>query len=188
MTQEERKRFTAKFTFKIVVVGNGGVGKSTMIQRLLTGKFIAQKITIGTDLASYHLDIEDDEGNSYKVTLQLWDFAGEKRFRFFLPRYARGAQGCLLCYDITRYSSFEELKDWFKIVDENATEPVYILVGMKKDLEIDKRVVSFDEGQKFLEEYKIEKFYETSSLSGENNKEIFETLTREILKVYRILK
>jgi len=159
-----------------------------MIQRLLTGKFIAQKITIGTDLASYHLEIEDDEENLYKVTLQLWDFAGEKRFRFFLPRYARGAQGCVLCYDLTRYTSFEELKEWFKIVDENATEPVYILVGTKKDLESNKRTVTHEEGQQFQEEHKIEQFFETSSLSGENNKEIFETLTREILKVYRILK
>ena len=159
-----------------------------MIQRLLTGKFIAQKITIGTDLASYHLEIEDDDGNHYKVTLQLWDFAGEKRFRFFLPRYARGAQGCVLCYDITRYTSFEELKEWFKIVDENATEPVYILVGTKKDLESNKRTVKSEEGQQFQEEHKIQQFFETSSLSGENNKEIFETLTREILKVYRILK
>ncbi len=177
-----------RFLFKIVVVGNGGVGKSTMIQRLLTGKYLAQKITIGTDLASYHLNIEDYEGNVYKVTLQLWDFAGEKRFRFFLPRYARGAQGCVLCYDITRFTSFDELKEWFKIVDENATEPVYILVGTKKDLEQDKRVVSYEEGKKFQEEHEIEQFFETSSLSGENNKDIFETLTREILKVYRILK
>ncbi|MFX1238454.1 MAG: ADP-ribosylation factor-like protein, partial [Promethearchaeota archaeon] len=77
-----------KFMFKVVVVGNGGVGKSTMIQRLITGKFLSQKITIGTDLASFRLDIEDNDGNTFKITLQLWDFAGEKRFRFFLPRYA----------------------------------------------------------------------------------------------------
>ena len=177
-----------KFTFKIVVVGNGGVGKSTMIQRLLTGRFIAQKITIGTDLASYQINIDDGQGNVYRVTLQLWDFAGEKRFRFFLPRYSRGAQGCVICYDITRYVSFEDLDDWYRIVDENATEPVYILVGTKKDLEDQRRVVQTKEGERFQKAHKITHFFETSSLSGENNKEIFETLTREIMKEYRLIK
>lgn len=177
-----------KFTFKVVIVGNGGIGKSTLIQRLLTGRFIAQKITIGTDLASYRLDIDDEKGNTFKVTLQLWDFAGEKRFRFFLPRYARGAQACLLCYDMTRYVSFEDLDEWFKIVDENATDPVYVLIGTKKDLEDDKRVVQAAEGKQFQKEKNIHQFFETSSLSGENNKEIFETITREILKSFKILK
>ncbi|MBA7523504.1 hypothetical protein ES705_15631 [subsurface metagenome] len=63
-----------KLLFKILVVGDGGVGKSTMIQRLLTGQFIAQKITIGTDLATSNIQIDENT----IVTLQIWDFAGEK--------------------------------------------------------------------------------------------------------------
>ena len=89
-----------RYFFKVVVVGDGGVGKSTMIQRLVTGHFTPMKITIGTDLATYQMEFEN-----LVVNLQIWDFAGEKRFRFFLPNYARGAHGCLLCYDITRYTS-----------------------------------------------------------------------------------
>ncbi|MBY9019015.1 MAG: GTP-binding protein, partial [Candidatus Lokiarchaeota archaeon] len=85
-----------KYIYKILVVGDGGIGKSTMIQRLITGKYIEQKITIGTDLASWSIEI----GNLV-IKLQIWDFAGERRFRFFLPNYSRGADGCLLCYDIT---------------------------------------------------------------------------------------
>jgi len=177
-----------KFTLKVVVVGNGGVGKSTMIQRLITGKFIGQKITIGTDLASYKLDVEDNEGNIYKVTLQLWDFAGEKRFRFFLPRYARGAQGCVLAYDITRYTSFEDLSEWYQIISENADSPIYVLCGGKVDLASEKRTVQYSEGEEFQKAYNLHHFFETSSKSGENNKLIFETLTRSILKAYRVLK
>ncbi|MFX1397893.1 MAG: Rab family GTPase [Promethearchaeota archaeon] len=176
-----------KFMFKVVVVGNGGVGKSTMIQRLITGKFLSQKITIGTDLASFRLDIEDNDGNTFKITLQLWDFAGEKRFRFFLPRYARGAQAAILCYDITRYTSLDDLSEWFKIVDENATDPVYVLVGTKNDLD-HQRVVPSSDGKQFQEEHSIHRFFETSSKSGENNREIFEELTVEILKAYRIIR
>ncbi len=159
-----------------------------MIQRLITGKFIGQKITIGTDLASYKLDIEDTDGSIYKVTLQLWDFAGEKRFRFFLPRYARGAQGCVLAYDITRFTSFEELAEWYSIVNDNASDPIYCLCGGKLDLASEKRTVQYSEAEAFQKEYGIDHFIESSSKSGENNKLIFETLTRSILKAYKVLK
>ena len=96
---------TIRLLFKIIVVGDGGVGKSTMIQRLMTGQFIPMKITIGTDLISHDIPISDTE----ITKLQIWDFGGEKRFRFFLPNYCQGAAGCLLCYDITRFQSLENL-------------------------------------------------------------------------------
>ena len=171
-----------KILFKIIIVGDGGVGKSTMIQRLMTGQFIAQKITIGTDLATF--DIEPDENTIVK--LQIWDFAGEKRFRFFLPNYARGAMGCLLCYDITRYVSFENLVEWYNIVSSNAVDPVFILVGGKHDLE-EKRIVKLTDAEDFQREYKLDYFFETSSKSGINNRNIFETLTRAILERKQLL-
>ena len=166
-----------RLLFKVIVVGDGGVGKSTMIQRLVTGHFIPQKITIGTDLATYSIPIED-KGT---VKLQIWDFAGENRFRFFLPNYARGAMGCLLCYDLTRYASYENLTEWYNIVKENASNPVFVLVGCKLDLSVDKRVVRFEEGVEFQKKYNLDYFFETSSKSGENNQNIFKTLTEGIL-------
>ena len=168
---EQRK----KFLFKVVVVGDGGVGKSTMIQRLITGKYIAQKITIGTDLASKSIGLDDVD-----VRLQIWDFAGERRFRFFLPNYSRGAHGCLLCYDLTRFSSFENLSEWYNIVHENSN-PVFILIGEKYDLASIKRTVSLQEAERFQKEYDIPYFYETSSKSGFNNEMIFQQLTQAIL-------
>jgi small GTP-binding protein len=174
---EQRK----KFLFKIVVVGDGGVGKSTMIQRLLTGKYIAQKITIGTDLASYSVKFENID-----VRLQIWDFAGEKRFRFFLPNYSRGAHGCLLCYDLTRYSSFEHLPEWYNIIHDNSN-PVFFLIGEKFDLAQIKRTVSQKEAEEFQKEYNIPYFYETSSKSGFNNKKIFQQLTHIILEEKNLL-
>ncbi|TFF86724.1 MAG: GTP-binding protein [Promethearchaeota archaeon] len=171
-----------KFLFKVVVVGDGGIGKSTMIQRLITGKYIAQKITIGTDLASYSVNI-----NNIDIRLQIWDFAGEKRFRFFLPNYSRGAHGCLLCYDITRYSSFEHLTEWYNIVHDNS-DPIFILIGEKRDLAPLKRTVSQEEAKEFQKEYSIPYFYETSSKSGLNNKKIFAQLTEAILEKRNFLK
>ena len=166
-----------KMLFKIVIVGDGGVGKSTMIQRLTTGQFIPQKITIGTDLATYDIDIDN-----INIRLQIWDFAGERRFRLFLPNYSRGATGCLLCYDITRRTSFDSLDEWFKIVNENAINPVFILVGEKLDLADIRRSVNNEDAEELKEKYHLDYFFETSSKSGENNKMIFETLTRSILK------
>ena len=167
-----------KLLFKICVVGDGGIGKSTMVQRLLTGLFISQKITIGTDLATWDTQINDSE----LVRLQIWDFAGERRFRIFLPSYARGATGCLLCYDITRRTSFDSLEEWYGIVKNNAVNPVFILVGEKLDLADVRRSVETDQAEKFKDTHKIDRFFETSSKSGENNNNIFETLTQLILK------
>jgi small GTP-binding protein len=172
-----------KLLFKTIVVGDGGVGKSTMIQRLITGQFVPMKITIGTDLATY--DIQIDANTIIK--LQIWDFAGEKRFRFFLPNYSKGAYGAILCFDITRYVSFENLVEWYNIVNDNAADPVFILVGGKLDLAGDKRAVSREEALAFKEEYKLDYYIETSSKSGENNRDIFETLTKAILEKKKLV-
>jgi len=167
-----------KLLFKICVVGDGGIGKSTMVQRLTTGKFIPQRITIGTDLATIKIQIDD----SVSANLQIWDFAGERRFRIFLPNYARGATGCLLCYDITRRTSFDSLEEWYNIVKNNAVNPVFILVGEKLDLADIRRSVESSQAEEFKESHKIHQFFETSSKNAENNKKIFETLTKLILK------
>ncbi len=164
--------------FKVIVVGDGGVGKSTMVKRLTTGLFIPQKITIGTDLASIKVDM----GNKGSAKLQIWDFAGEQRFRFFLPNYARGALGCVLCYDITRFHSFENLIEWYNIVKDNAANPVFVLVGCKLDLSDDRRAVDFRHGKEFQEEYDLDYFFKTSSKSGVNTHLIFQTLTEGILQ------
>ena len=167
-----------QYLFKIVVVGDGGVGKSTMIQRLITGHFVPMKITIGTDLASYDMNIED-----ISVKLQIWDFAGEKRFRFFLPNYARGAQGCILCYDITRYTSFQNLEEWYNIVKENTnTDTVFLLVGGKADLSEFRRTVTQKDAEELQQNLDIPFFLETSSKTGENNINVFEMLTEAMLK------
>jgi small GTP-binding protein len=172
-----------KMLFKVVVVGDGGVGKSTMVKRLTTGQFIPQKITIGTDLATYDIKIEQN----IEVRLQIWDFAGERRFRLFLPNYSRGATGCLICYDITRRTSFDSLEEWYNIVNENTDKIVFILVGEKLDLADIRRSVEYKHAERFQQKYNLDHFFETSSKSGENNKKIFETLTRLILKKKNLL-
>ncbi|MEJ2250909.1 MAG: GTP-binding protein [Candidatus Lokiarchaeota archaeon] len=165
-----------KHLFKVIIVGDGGVGKSTMVQRLITGKYIAQKITIGTDLATYSI-----QHNNSIIVLQLWDFAGERRFRFFLPNYSRGAMGCLLCYDITRRTTFKNLEEWYEIVKNNASNPVIYLVGCKNDLADKKRVVQIKDALEYKESMGIEKFFETSSKTGYHIESVYEDLTEDII-------
>ena len=172
--QSDQKR---QFLFKILVVGDGGVGKSTMIQRLITGHFVPMKITIGTDLLVFNTIV----GNM-DIKLQIWDFAGEKRFRFFLPNYSRGAQGCLLCYDISRYTSFQNLQEWYDIVKENTNDPIFIMVGGKADLSDSRRTVQEEDAEKFRNEHNIPFLIETSSKTGDNNNNVFETLVEAMLK------
>ena len=172
--QSDLKR---QFLFKIVVVGDGGVGKSTMIQRLITGHFVPMKITIGTDLLTWSTT-RGDTG----IKLQIWDFAGEKRFRFFLPNYSRGAQGCLLCYDISRYTSFQNLQEWYDIVKENTNDTIFFMVGGKADLSDSRRTVQKDDAEEFKQEHNISFLIETSSKTGENNVNVFETLVEAMLK------
>ncbi|MBY9006321.1 MAG: GTP-binding protein [Candidatus Lokiarchaeota archaeon] len=164
-----------KFLFKICVVGDGGVGKSTMVKRLITGKYIEQKITIGADLSTYYTNIDDDE-----IILQLWDFAGERRFQFFLPNYSRGVKGCLLCYDVGRRASFERLYRWYDIIDKT-NNPIFVLVGCKNDLGEEKKVITQKDAEIFQNENSINMFIETSSKTGHNIKDLF---THLAIKIY----
>ncbi len=172
--QSDLKR---QYLFKILVVGDGGVGKSTMIQRLITGHFVPMKITIGTDLLTWSTTRDDID-----IKLQIWDFAGEKRFRFFLPNYSRGAQGCLLCFDISRYTSFQNLQEWYDIVKENTKDIIFHMVGNKADLADSRRTVQKEEAENFQNDHDIPFLIETSSKTGENNADIFETLVEAMLK------
>jgi Ras-related protein Rab-7A len=114
---------------KLIVVGDGGVGKTTLIHRYLTGIYLDQRVTIGSGFATRAVEIED-----VTVVLTIWDFAGEERFRFLLPKYCQGAHGCLLTFDLTRPVTFFHLDDWLKLVRANAGSIPMLLVGTKLDI------------------------------------------------------
>ena len=165
--------------FKVVIFGDGGVGKTTLTQKFVSGIFMDDtKMTIG---AQFHVKTLDLEGK--KVALQIWDFAGERQFRFMLPSYLRGSAGAIFMYDTTRYSSLKNLDDWLQVLtSENDTLhhiPV-LMIGGKSDL-IDKRSVD----KEFASELAIEKgfsaVYECSSKTGENVDVIFHQLTQTML-------
>ena len=166
-------------TFKIIIFGDAGCGKTTLTQRFLTNLFVSDsKMTIGVDFEVKSLEVDKQ-----KVKLQIWDFGGEERFRFLLPTYVRGARGGLFLFDITNYSSIAHIDDWLNVIrKEIRAEDVFpiIVVGGKADL-AENREVSAEDGIKIAKSRNVDGFIETSSKSGENVEKTFEALTRLML-------
>jgi Ras-related protein Rab-8A len=173
-------------TYKVVIFGDAGCGKTTLTQRFLTNLFKSDtKMTIGVDFEVKSMDI-----NGKKVKLQIWDFGGEERFRFLLPTYVRGANGALFMYDVTNYSSLAHIDDWLLVVrremkSEQDAFPI-IVVGGKADL-VDDREVTGDEGINIARSRAVEGFIECSSKTGENVEETFDALTRLMMQRSRLL-
>ena len=166
--------------FKVCLFGDGGVGKTTLINRYLTGVFEGgSELTIGVDFHIKKLEIQEK-----RISLQIWDFAGEERFRFLLPSYVLGASGGIFMFDITRYVTFENLSNWLSVFNtanenHNQTVPV-LLVGSKTDLE-GIRTVPFEEAKSFAQDNKLIGYIECSSKNGENVEELFRKITKVMI-------
>ncbi|MFX0009365.1 MAG: Rab family GTPase [Candidatus Hermodarchaeota archaeon] len=167
--------------FKVCIFGDGGVGKTTLVHRYLTKVFKEDlKMTIGADFSVRELEIDGKT-----VVLRIWDFAGEERFKVLLPSFAKGADGGIFMFDITRYSSIRNVDDWLSIFEKSTKDqqiliPI-IMVGGKKDLE-NKRSVEKEDAIKDVEKYNLKGYYECSSKTGENVENIFEEITRRMMQ------
>jgi small GTP-binding protein len=177
MTTEETN-FEREFVYKLVVLGDAAVGKTSLINQFVEGSFSEDyKPTLGANIVR-----KDVVVNNTKVRLILWDLAGQEKYRVVRSMYFQGCQGALLVYDVTRFTTFESvnskwLKDFKKYVKK---EGAYILIGNKKDLK-DQRSVTTDKGQETAQKIKASHFIETSAKLGENIEEAFTLLVNQIL-------
>jgi small GTP-binding protein len=167
--------------FKICFFGDGGVGKTSLIGRYLTGVFKTdQTLTIGVDFHVKKIKV----GNKL-ISLQIWDFAGESRFRFLLPSYVLGASGGIFMYDITRFSSLKNFPEWIEFFKkgfvgaQDKQLPVF-MVGSKLDLSY-KRAVSSKEAYDLAKEQDLYGYIECSSKDGRNVEDIFTELAKLML-------
>ncbi|XP_024386900.1 ras-related protein RABC1 [Physcomitrium patens] len=164
--------------FKILLIGNSGVGKSSLLLRFTAGKFDDLSPTIGVDFKVKMLNLQ---GKRLKLT--IWDTAGQERFRTLTSSYYRGAQGIILVYDVTRRATFTDLSDvWLKEVDRYSTNKdcIMMLVGSKVDLEESGRVVTKKEGIAFARQHGC-LFLEASAKTSINVQRCFDELVHKII-------
>jgi small GTP-binding protein len=164
-------------TFKIVVLGSSGVGKSAIVRRLIENTFTPEgQPTVGVEFKPYIVPVNDQP-----VKLQIWDTAGQERFKSVSRAYFRNAVGAVLVYDVTVESSFDALDDWLndlqQLCNPNAS---ILLVGNKTDLDVDRKV-GIEQARDFAEKHRLE-YLETSALSGANVTEAFTRLAFAVAK------
>ncbi|KAJ3435809.1 ras and ef-hand domain-containing protein [Anaeramoeba flamelloides] len=164
-------------TFKVIVIGESGVGKTCLLVQLTEQKFYSgTTTTIGVNFTSMEYDFD-----STTVRLKIWDTAGQEIFRSMTKTYYRGSSCAIIVYDVTSSESFERVDDWIKDVKEFVKDEILlILVGNKVDLE-DRRKISTESGQNFANENNM-LFYETSALTGSNVQEIFKKCAKKSYK------
>ncbi|KAL9986016.1 hypothetical protein ACROYT_G000069 [Oculina patagonica] len=168
---------TYDYMFKVLLLGDAGVGKTSLMWRFSDDVFNQTYIsTIGIDFKLRTIDVEGK-----KVRLQVWDTAGQERFHAISVSYYRTAAGIMLVYDITRRSSFENIAKWLRRIDEHAKEDVIkLLIGNKCDMH-QHRAVKREEGEKLANEYDMS-FFETSAKENESIDEAFECIAEEIME------
>ena len=164
------------FLFKILLVGNSSVGKSSLFLRFVDDVWNDVFVpTIGVDFKIKTLKI-----NEQNVKLQIWDTAGQERFRTIISSYYKGAQGILLVFDLTEKESFESLNNWLIEIEKNANKNVVkILIGNKCDLE-DKRVISYSQAKDFADSNGLN-YVETSAKTNNNVTEAFSEIGKELM-------
>ncbi|URE09454.1 RAB [Musa troglodytarum] len=167
------------YLFKIVLIGDSGVGKSNILSRFTRNEFcLDSKSTIGVEFATKTLQIE---GKTIKA--QIWDTAGQERYRAITSAYYRGAVGALLVYDITKQKTFDNVQRWLRELRDHADSNIVIMMaGNKSDLN-HLRAVSENDGQVFAEKEGLS-FLETSALESLNVERAFQTI---LLEIYHII-
>jgi Ras-related protein Rab-11A len=166
------------YLFKVVLIGDSGVGKSNLLSRFTRNEFcLESKSTIGVEFATRSIQVD---GKTIKA--QIWDTAGQERYRAITSAYYRGAVGALLVYDITKHVTYENVERWLKELRDHADSNIVImLVGNKSDLK-HLRGVSTDDAQAFAEKEGLS-FIETSALESTNVEKAFQRILTEIYRI-----
>ena len=164
------------YSLKFIMVGNPGVGKSTLIEKYINNRFVSPNdVTIGVEYNYKIVNIDDK-----KIKIELWDTAGQERFNSIVRSYYRNAIAVFVVYDISNRLSYNALPRWIRILDEvDSNIKFKVLIGNKTDMDYNVQVDKF-EGEIMAKRFNFCSFYETSAKNGQNIEDIFENLTKII--------
>ena len=163
--------------FKIVLIGDSGVGKTNILSRFINNEFsITTQATVGVEFGSKII-----KKGEKLIKLQIWDTAGQERYKSITSAYYKGSKGAFVVYDISRKSTFDNVDKWIDELKNHGSEDVFILlIGNKCDLKSERQVTE-DEAAKKAEQLKIS-YCETSALDGKNIEYAFDTVVEEVAK------
>ena len=164
------------YLFKVLLIGDSSVGKTSVLLRYVDDTFCSEfQTTIGVDFK-----ISTFQLNGKVVKLQLWDTAGQDRFKTIVASYYRGAHGILLVFDLTSQTSFQNITRWYEESQNYLQKSVpKLLIGNKSDL-TSQRVVKTEDAKALADRLGVE-YIETSAKNSNNVKLAFESLSRSIL-------
>ncbi|EIW60964.1 GTP-binding protein ypt1 [Trametes versicolor FP-101664 SS1] len=163
------------YLFKLLLIGDSGVGKSCLLLRFAEDAFTDSYLsTIGVDFKIRTIELEGKT-----VKLQIWDTAGQERFRTIAAAYYRGAQGIIMVYDVTEQETFSNVKGWITEIERYASEGVKkLIIGNKSDL-VERKVVEYSIAKEFADSLSIP-FIETSAKNSTNVEEAFTLMAKTI--------
>lgn len=164
--------------YKILIVGESGCGKTSVLNRLVGGEFTYNNVsTVGVDFQTKNISFDGKE-----VTMQIWDTAGQEKYQNITQSYFRNSHGIIVAYDITDSDSFKRVKHWVDKIRSDFERIPILLIGNKADLQ-DKRVVSKENAEALAKSLNV-KYLETSALDYTNIDETFIEMARTLYKHY----
>ena len=160
---------------KVILIGDSGVGKTNIMSKFLKNQFLEDsKATVGVEFGS-KLFIQQ----GHKIKAQIWDTAGQEKYKAITSAYYKGSKGALVIYDITQKETFANIEKWVNDLKSKGDPKItIILIGNKSDLE-DKRQISKEQGEEKAKSFGCA-FLETSAFSGDNIEKAFEMMVKEI--------
>ena len=177
-----------KLSSKVIVLGDGAVGKTSIVHRYVTDKFQKRyTATIGVDILNKTVKVTK-EVTDYEVNLNLWDIGGQDSFKLVRGKFYKQAIAALLIFDVTNRRSFENLEAWIKEAYDNVEQQIpFVMIGNKIDL-TDSRAVPTEEIQKKAKDLGIALVIETSAVTGEGIDQAFNYLAHTIIDHYNKTK
>ncbi|MFW9987724.1 MAG: Rab family GTPase [Candidatus Odinarchaeota archaeon] len=175
------KNETAKgFVFKITVIGNGAVGKTSLIKKYTQGSFQKDYIkTLGAQFSKYDEEIEGDN-----CKLFFWDIAGQDEFNFMRPTFYKGSKAAIIVFSHTDKESFNNIIDWHEDIKKYTGDLPIVLFGNKTDL-VDEKDLEEKKVKKIVEDRNFLGYYKTSAKTGQGVFEAFQVIIKELYNKYK---